>query len=308
MERFPNFPQTIDPVESETILEQFLELNNNVEIINQGYNELAPQVDTNTTDIAQLKTQVSESGTRVKVNGQLVAEWSPDVLSSDVATNTEDIEQIRLAQSSDSLAIVGLQSDNITNKQNISNLQGDVSSLNQTMQRTLKVPLTFPPEIELVGVDDNGSQIMVQVDSILSTTSENPVQNKVVSEKLEINSRNIVNLDLTKAQIDYIWNGSIIGGNTINVDVSGYKYLICDVKTLDNAISPIIIDTSVTSVQIGTPFSNWNQTNGIVLVEYEFAISSDKKSISFSNNIFYHTGSTLGNNSGNTLIKIVGVK
>ena len=108
--------------------------------------------------------------------------------------------------------------------------------------------------------------------------------------------------------IETIWNGSIIGGNSINVDVSGYKYLICNVKTFDNVISSIIIDTSVTSTQMGTPFSSWNQTNGIVLVEYEFTISSDKKSISFSNNIFYHTGSTIGNHSTNTLIKIMGVK
>lgn len=259
MERFPNFPQTIDPVESETILEQFIELNNNVQKINQGYNELAPQVDTNTTDIAQLKTQVSESGTRVKVNGQLVAEWSPDVLSSDVATNAEDIEQIRLAQSSDSLAIVGLQSDNITNKQNISNLQGDVSIMNQT---------------------------------------------------LETNSRNIVNLDLTKSQIDYIWNGSIIGGNTLNIDVSGYKYLICDVKSFENVISSIIIDTSITSVQVSTPFATVNTTNGIIIVEYEFDITSNKQSILFSNNIIYQNpmGNAIQNNASHTLIKIVGVK
>lgn len=163
MERFPNFPQTIDPVESETILEQFLELNNNVEKINQGYNEIAPQVDTNTTDIAQLKTQVSESGTRVKVNGQLVAEWSPDVLSSDVATNRENIEQIRLAQSSDSLAIVALQSDNITNKNNIMELQGDVSELNQESARALKTPISAPNTIELVGVDSTNSQVMISI-------------------------------------------------------------------------------------------------------------------------------------------------
>lgn len=47
--------------------------------------------------------------------------------------------------------------------------------------KALKFPSTASPEIELVGVDDNGSQIMVQIDSILSTTSENPVQNKIIT-------------------------------------------------------------------------------------------------------------------------------
>lgn len=163
--RAPSLPQQVG-INTDDIAEIF-----------QENEEQSANIQQNTDDIEFLKQQVSESGTRVRVNGELVAEWSPDEL-------TDDLQQVRLAQSSDSLAIVGLQSDNITNKNNISVLQGDVTSLNQSMQRTLKVPLSYPPEIELVGVDDNGSQIMVQIDSILSTTSENPVQNKVIANEL----------------------------------------------------------------------------------------------------------------------------
>lgn len=82
----------------------------------QENEEQSANIQQNTDDIELLKRQVSESGTRVRVDGELVAEWSPDEL-------TDDLQQVRLAQASDSLAIVGLQSDNITNKQNIASIQ-----------------------------------------------------------------------------------------------------------------------------------------------------------------------------------------
>lgn len=204
----------------------------------QENEEQSANIQQNTDDIELLKQQVSESGTRVKVDGELVAEWSPDEL-------TDDLQQLRLAQSSDSLAIVGLQSDNITNKNNIStlqsnvstlqsnvsDLQGNVSSLNQTMQRTLKVPLSYPPEIELVGVDDNGSQIMVQIDSILSTTSENPIQNKVIAEELKT---------------DVLWqngspNSSFALQTITNIlDMSKYKYIVVEAKFNDTTVASIL--------------------------------------------------------------------
>ena len=224
MERFSNFPQTIDPVKSQTILEQFLELNNNVEKINQGYNELAPQVDINTNDISQLKTQVIESGTRVKINGQVVAEWSPDVLSSDVATNTEDIEQIRLAQSSDSLAIVALQSDNITNKQNISSLQsdnitnqqnisdlqGETSYLYQQEARSLKTPLTPPTTPNLIGVDTSNSQVLIPLLDLFPIGT-------IISKDVDISPASYIGGTWQKLPGGYaLWTTTSGAGETIN--------------------------------------------------------------------------------------------
>lgn len=114
--------------------------------------------------------------------------------------------------------------------------------------------------------------------------------------------------NLSFADIDELWSGSIVGGNPLDIDVSGYKYLICDVKTFDSEVSSIIIDTSVTSVQMSTPFSSWNTDNHLVLVQYEFRISADKKSISFSNNILYQIGNPINNHSTNKLIRVMGVK
>lgn len=290
---FPNFPQTIDPVSSETILEQFLELNNNFEQINNGYNEIVPQVETNTEDIEILKTQVSESGTRVSVNGVLQAEWSPDEI-------TEDVEQLRLAQSSDSLAIVGLQSDNITNKSDISALQGDVTSLNQTMQRTLKVPLSYPLEIELVGVDDNGSQIMVQIDSILSTNSENPVKNNAIAYELE-SIKNTLN---TKSQIVELWSGSVIVGNTIQIDNSKYKFYILEFY-IYGSIMHCLID-SINTNQVCLIYSSKSDT-GIWTARVIMDIVTNGinyKSLSYQ----YNSAPDVNNHSSCTLRKIVGVK
>lgn len=236
IKRFSNFPQSIDPVKSQTILEQFLELNNNFGVLNENLQDidanfeqvqeefatlenefatlenefaetqrkvnsleseigtLPAQVAQNTSDIAELKQREDKQGTIVKVNGQAVAQWSPDTMSTDIATNRDNIQQVTQAQASDSLAIVGLQSDNITNKQNISNLQtsvsnldsdnttnksnisalqtnvsdlqGDVTTLNQQQARSLKTPTTAPTETELVGVDSTNSQVLIPLSQI----------------------------------------------------------------------------------------------------------------------------------------------
>lgn len=236
IKRFSNFPQSIDPVKSQTILEQFLELNNNFGVLNENLqaidanfeqvqeefatlenefaetqrkvNSLESEIGTlpaqvaqntsdiaqNTSDIAELKQREDKQGTIVKVNGQAVATWSPDIMSTDIATNRDNIQQVTQAQASDSLAIVALQSDNITNKQNISSLQtnvsslnsdnttnksnisalqtnvsdlqGDVTTLNQQQARSLKTPTTAPTETELVGVDSTNSQVLIPLSQI----------------------------------------------------------------------------------------------------------------------------------------------
>lgn len=52
-------------------------------------------------------------------------------------------------------------------------------------QNTLKFPTGGSPEIELVGIDDNGDQVMVQVDSIVGANSDNPVKSSAVAYALE---------------------------------------------------------------------------------------------------------------------------
>lgn len=273
IKRFSNFPQSIDPVKSQTILEQFLELNNNFGVLNENLqaidanfeqvqeefatlenefaetqrkvNSLESEIGTlpaqvaqntsditqNTSDIAELKQREDKQGTIVKVNGQPVAQWSPDTMSTDIATNRDNIQQVTQAQASDSLAIVGLQSDNITNKQNISSLQtnvsslnsdnttnksnisalqtnvsdlqGDVTTLNQQQARSLKTPTTAPTETELVGVDSTNSQVLIPLSQIGGGGAE--LKNELVTTLSDF-----YNLLQTKdVQFVDIWNTSV---------------------------------------------------------------------------------------------------
>lgn len=55
-------------------------------------------------------------------------------------------------------------------------------TLNQT---TLKFPTGGSPEVELVGIDDNGDQVMVQVDDIVGANSDNPVKSSAVAYAIE---------------------------------------------------------------------------------------------------------------------------
>lgn len=130
----------------------------------QENEEQSANIQQNTDDIELLKQQVSESGTRVRVDGELVAEWSPDEL-------TDDLQQLRLAQSSDSLAIVGLQSDNITNKNNIAKLDAE----------TLKTPILPPANIELVGIGTNNAQANIKLsDNFVIENGELKVKNEII--------------------------------------------------------------------------------------------------------------------------------
>ena len=160
----------------------------------QENEEQSANIQQNTDDIELLKQQVSESGTRVRVDGELVAEWSPDEL-------TDDLQQLRLAQSSDSLAIVSLQSDNITNKQNIAKLDAE----------TLKTPFSPPANIELVGIGINNSQVGIPVGDGLK------IENNIIGVK-----RKYVTLSLN-SQLTANWNTlSVVEFDAVNNQASDY--------------------------------------------------------------------------------------
>lgn len=167
----------------------------------QENEEQSANIQQNTDDIELLKQQVSESGTRVRVDGELVAEWSPDEL-------TDDLQQLRLAQSSDSLAIVGLQSDNITNKNNIAKLDAE----------TLKTPISPPANIEIVGIGTNNSQVMITIEELSDEIKEfGYEQNETVYDMSSSDSSK--NWGYTAG----LSNGVVINGK----DLSKYKRLRC---------------------------------------------------------------------------------
>ena len=52
-------------------------------------------------------------------------------------------------------------------------------------QNALKKPTGGSPEIELVGIDDNGDQVMHQIDAIVGANSDNPVKSSAVAYAIE---------------------------------------------------------------------------------------------------------------------------
>lgn len=94
------------------------------------------------------------SGTAVTVNGQH---------QKTVNFNSEPQTQIN-----------ELKSTNSTQEKDIDDLKNE----------TLKKPALAPAKRKIVGINTNNSQELIDVDEALSETSENPVQNKVVSKAL----------------------------------------------------------------------------------------------------------------------------
>lgn len=115
--------------------------------------------------------------------------------------------------------------------------------------------------------------------------------------------------NLSFADIDELFSGSLVGGNPLNIDVSQYKYLICFVSSLATYVrGTIILDVNHTNEQTGVTYGNWGSDNHLFFVRHALYISEDKQSITYNNRICYQIGSYIDNHQTNTLVKIVGVK
>ena len=58
------------------------------------------------------------------------------------------------------------------------------NSVETLNQKTLKLPMSTPTSTELVGIGANGAQILVDIDTTLSTSSTNPVRNSAITTEL----------------------------------------------------------------------------------------------------------------------------
>lgn len=102
---------------------------------------------------------------------------------SSIDSINEDITGIKQAQASDSLAIVELQSKNLTQDEEISNLQGNVTANSQKLQRALLLPVATPSEKKLVGIDNDNTQILLNIVGGLEIVN-GAIQLKDVIDKL----------------------------------------------------------------------------------------------------------------------------
>lgn len=80
-----------------------------------------------------------------------------------IDTITEEVTGIKQAQASDSLAIVGLQSKNLTQDEEIADLQGITSANSQKLQRALLLPVSTPSEQKVVGVGTDNVQDLLNI-------------------------------------------------------------------------------------------------------------------------------------------------
>lgn len=122
-----NFPQSFEPVGSDSILEQFIQLKNYV-------NDALSMFEDNVNEILDsndfVQTKVQNLTNQGHVLQGLFAQ-----LNTKVEENTDTIDE------------------HTTN----------ISSLNQQSARALKTPIVAPTETELVGINDNNSQVNISV-------------------------------------------------------------------------------------------------------------------------------------------------
>lgn len=150
-----NFPQTYEPTGSMSILEQFVGLKNfmNNKLNSNEFIKSTPQELTE-QEKAQARENIGAGASTINVIDNLTSQSNIDALSAN---------QGRVLNEKIDSRVQELQNDIDANGGDIAGLQGDVSELNQTMQRTLKTPLATPPETLIVGIDDNGDQFNLNV-------------------------------------------------------------------------------------------------------------------------------------------------
>ena len=167
-----NFPQTYEPTGSQSILEQFVGLKNfmKTKLNSNEFIKSTPQELTE-EEKAQVRENIGAGASIVNVIDNLTSQSNIDALSAN---------QGRILNNKIDSTAEQLQTSVDENAGDIASLQGDVSQLNQTMQRTLKTPLSTPPETVVAGIDDNGDQINLSVGNGLNIVngmlgSEHPV-------------------------------------------------------------------------------------------------------------------------------------
>lgn len=148
-----NFPQSFEPVGSDSILEQFVQLKNftNEKFESNEYVKTTVQALTE-EEKKQARDNIGAGSATLNVIDNLESVSTTDALSANQGRildekNSATNQQLNLAKAS----IISLNSD-------VSEIQGNITSINQELQNTLKLPSEMPTEIELVGIGTNKAQ------------------------------------------------------------------------------------------------------------------------------------------------------
>ena len=150
-----NFPQSFEPVGSDSILEQFIQLKNKIQ--NILTNEIVKTSPQNLTEEQkeQARENIGAGSATINIIDNLESQSTTDALSAN---------QGRKLNNKIDISVYDLQNEIDANGGDIASLQGDVSELNQEIAKTLKTPMTAPTSIEIVGVDNTNSQVMIEIE------------------------------------------------------------------------------------------------------------------------------------------------
>lgn len=158
-----NFPQSFEPVGSDSILEQFIQLKNYLNDILSS-NEYLKTIEQNLTEKqkAQVRENIGAGAATINVVDNTDSTSAIDALSA----NQGRVLNEKINSSVQTLNQLILQIN--ANGGDIASLQGDVSDLNEKIAKTLTTPMIAPNSTELVGIDDNNSQVGISVGNGLS--------------------------------------------------------------------------------------------------------------------------------------------
>lgn len=267
-----NFPQSFEPVGSDSILEQFIQLKNYVNdalsMFQDNVNEI---IDSN--DFVQTKVQNLTNEQKAQARENIGA----GAASINVIDNLNSTSSVDALSANQGHVLQGLFYQLNTkieeNTETIDEHTTNISSLNQQSARALKTPISTPADTIVVGVDDNGDQINLQVgnglfvaNGILGT--EHPVGSYYFCKnganspasvfggtwtKVATNvvmpfgnyapvgtTDNPVTLSSVLSSGSISWTGQVSSGRDILVRVDGKEtYIITDLSKASNAISGV---------------------------------------------------------------------
>lgn len=153
---------------------------------------------------------------------------SIESINQDITGINEDITGVKQAQASDSLAIVELQSKNLTQDEEIADLQGNVTANSQKLQRALLLPVSSPSEQKLVGVGTDNVQDLIGLGVGL----------EIINSQLKVSS-SVLN-DIASALADILTLQSrdyIVSQSNNYIRLNNGKQIVWGVVTTDTSVT-----------------------------------------------------------------------
>jgi len=196
----------------------------------------------NTTNKSSLVNAINEVNTQVETNTSAISTNTSDISNLDsrlttaegnISTNATNITNLGTSKQDKLVAGTGISIDPVTNV-----IDGTVYTLPAATSSTLG-GIKVGANLNITG-DGTLSAIAqpITIDNVLSTTSENPVQNKIIKNKIDSMDADIASKQdtlVSGTNIKTINNQSILGSGNISIS-SGTDLPIVMIKSIVTAL------------------------------------------------------------------------